>query len=205
VELLRAVTSLHSGGRPCALRGAVSLGLLVSLFALGCGEQTTAPTSSGAITSASSGPAERLFCRRGSLAGSWIKNDGSETDGHIESAWLDLQGDTLGMLSAAFWIDSADGTPRFAGTVNGKLLPVVLLEVNGTWLFTDFRMCPQCGTSSGEFRGTWRDPRSGHRGRLSGEWGDWFLPFAERKMPLKGLWTAPCRLPDEIVVADRPN
>jgi len=33
----------------------------------------------------------------------------------------------------------------------------------------------------------------GRRGRVAGEWGDLRLPFSERKMPLSGTWTAPCR------------
>jgi hypothetical protein len=113
----------------------------------------------------------------------------------MEAAWIGRPGDTLGMLAGRFWMDSTSLLLHFEGAVSGAVLPVVLYEVSGTWVFTDPRLCPLCGTGTGAFAGRWRESQTGRRGRLSGVWGDLFLPFVEREMPLSGRWSAPCKIP----------
>lgn len=192
------------GGSP-----AVVLGCLLLMLLAGCGQAPTGPAPSAtksysSIAPASSDPSGPPPCAKGRIDGLWIKHDGTEFEGHIEAAWTGTGGDTIGMVYGRFWIDSADGAYRFDATVSGQVLPVVLYEMSGTWRFNDPRMCPMCGTSQGLFSGRWIDSRTGRRGRLSGDWGDMLLPFQERKMPLSGMWSAPCRPADEIRLVSQP-
>lgn len=193
-----------------AFRRSCFLLVLLLVHVAGCGKSSTGPALpdlklSSEIAPASSGPSDPSRCAKGRIAGLWIKNDGSEQDGRIEAAWIGGRGDTLGMVSGTFWrSDGQDSLPGFEATVSGRVLSVVLFEISGTWSFNDPRMCPECGSSRGLYMGRWLDPRTGRRGRLSGEWGDLPIPFSERKMPLSGRWSAPCSASDRPVVADRP-
>ena len=180
------------------LRRAGSL-LVALIVCAGCGHETTAPMSPDSsswqrLNSTPTTPTGGRWCTRGTVEGYWIKNKNSETEGRIEAFWIRGRADTLGGLTGQFWYDSSSLNLRFEGTVSGLQLTVVLFEVSGTWMFNDPRLCPICGTGSGLFSGTWRDSRTGRRGRLSGEWGDLFLPFEERRMPLSGKWSAPCNV-----------
>ena len=179
------------------------------LFFAGCGEQPTSPDLSMAdgpsATSSQSPLGELRLCPRGTFEGLWIKDEGFEDRGHMEAAWINAKGDTLGMLSGVFGPDPADGSLRWRATVSGVTLTVVLYELSGTFVYTDLRMCPQCGTGQGELSGSWREVRTGRRGRLMGEWGDIFLPFAERNMPLSGRWSAACRRSGIAEIQERPD
>jgi hypothetical protein len=170
------------------------------LFLAGCGHDAASPTASGSQAATphlalSSEPTDPRQCPKGRLDGYWIKNTGSETEGRIEAFWIRGRYDTVGVLTGRFWQDTTRGM-LFDGTVSGRQLTLVLFEVSGTWSFDDPRMCPQCGSSRGLFKGVWRDTTSGRKGRLSGVWGDLSTPFEERRMVLTGLWTAPCRTLD---------
>lgn len=205
---LRQTMAKLVGGGPAVGRGCLLLMSLLMLLA-GCGQAPTGPAlsrteSSPSIAPASSLPSDPLHCTRGRIVGLWIKNQGSEFDGHIEAAWIGARGDTLGMVYGTFWMDSVDGACRFVATVSGQALPVILYELSGAWRFNDPRMCPLCGTGQGLFSGRWSDPRTGRQGRLSGDWGDMSLPFPERKMPLSGTWNAPCRRADELRLVNKP-
>ena len=185
-------------------------GLVVGsvLMFSGCGQQATAPpsdiTAPSPYVTAQSDPSELRHCLRGQIEGLWIKDEGSEEHGRIEAVWTNSRGDTLGSVAGIFGLDTTTWTLRWQATVSGIRLTVVLFELAGQWTFTDPRECPLCGTSTGAFSGTWRDARSGRRGRVAGEWGDLRLPFSERKMPLSGTWTAPCRSGGVLLNLDQP-
>lgn len=186
----------------------LATGCALLLFA-GCGEQPTSPNlsmSGGPITTSDQGtPGEFRRCLKGTFDGVWIKDDGFEDRGRMEAAWISSKGDTLGMLSGVFGPDPADETLRWRATVSGVTLAVVLYELSGTFSYTDPRMCPLCGTGQGGLAGNWREVRTGRRGRLAGEWGDIFLPFEERRMPISGRWSAACGSQGTLEIQEKPE
>ena len=181
----------------------------VLLLTATCGKQPTSPDPSPPGTSATEANLTDLgsvsLCPRGSFEGAWIKAAGFEDRGRIEAAWLAASGDTLGMLNGEFGPDPVDGSLRFRATVSGVTLTVVLYELSGTFRFTDLRLCPLCGTGQGDLAGTWRDLTTGRGGRLKGEWGDIFLPFDARRMPLSGRWLAACKRDGAVEIRERPD
>ena len=132
-------------------------------------------------------------CDYGLIAGEWIKADSSESEGQFEGLWLDKYDEPVGVVAGTFWTD-VNGRGHLEGVVSGGLTTQVIIELLGTWLYDDDRICPSpwCGTSHGQFHGRWRSIVDDSHGRFVGEFGDLTIVFDTRQLPMSGVWTQNC-------------
>jgi hypothetical protein len=130
------------------------------------------------------------ICRRGRMAGVWIREDETLMKGRFKGLWFNHSGDTVGRYLGTYWMDDA-GDRRIDGVVTDLASDDVRATVHGTWWYDDPRECPspECGTGHGRFVGklTWLN--GGSAGELAGEFGDMTHQAVQ---PMRGHWVLFC-------------
>lgn len=139
-------------------------------------------------------------CPEGYFAGRWVKADNSHSKGHFEGLWFTHSGDTIGYLSGRFWTND-EGQGILRGWVSGYITDQVIAELNGTWIYDDYRLCPICGMGHGQFKGRLTFLDNDATGYFRGEFGNYALPPNDRVMPFRGRWHLDCV---DIVTDDIP-
>lgn len=115
-----------------------------------------------------------IHCPRGQISGQWVRADSTHMNGAFEAVWRSVGTNTgtvgeVGRLQGNFW--TGDAQNLFAGVwmdANG----VVTGNVQGTWMYTDYAMCPVCGTRYGVFEGEIFDLTGQSVGVLKGGFGE---------------------------------
>lgn len=130
-------------------------------------------------------------CREGFFKGVWQKSDSSEYRGIFRGHWLNQSEDTLGVVNGHFWTND-NGVGMLEGHISGINTGEVIAELQGLWIYDDYRMCPTCGTGHGQMRGHFRTIDGNEHGYFRGAFGDYDMPAGERTMPLRGRWQLDC-------------
>ncbi len=130
-------------------------------------------------------------CREGFFKGFWQKSDSSDFRGFIRGHWFNKIGDTLGVVNGHFWRNE-NGVGKLEGNISGLYTNQIIANLDGFWIYDDFRMCPLCGTGHGQMRGHFQTVNGNEHGYFRGEFGDFDLPPGQRTMPLRGHWQLDC-------------
>ncbi|MBK7142750.1 MAG: hypothetical protein IPH75_11795 [bacterium] len=115
-----------------------------------------------------------LHCPHGSFNGHWTRADETHMSGTFGGIWRAEGANTsatpeIGTLEGSFWVGDAQNL--FAGNwldASGTLVG----HLKGTWSYTDYAMCPVCGTRYGQFEGEIFDLAGHVVGSLKGGFGE---------------------------------
>lgn len=134
------------------------------------------------------------ICPRGVIDGAWVRSDSSDMEGTFSGKWMTYDLRHIGYVRGRF--QGGDATNMFAGIFEGDYTDLndsLLGHVRGRWAYTDYAMCPLCGTRFGIFSGEITDLDGNPIGELKGDFDGLNLPTSPRSLQLRGVWRFFCQ------------
>ena len=130
------------------------------------------------------------ICPRGVIEGEWIRSDSGDMQGRFAGKWMTADRMHIGYVRGHF--RGGETRNLFEGDYT-DLNDSLLGHMRGRWAYTDYAMCPTCGTRFGIFSGEVVDLEGNVIGELKGEFGRLDLPTSPRSLPLRGVWRFYCQ------------